>query len=87
MVRAQACLAQQGVAGLLGESLEIAQRTGVCANDFEHLPGHQFSQRFFGFQNWQRTVQATRIQRLVNGWQCGVGHGALGQAGNTPVDR
>ncbi|CDH45896.1 hypothetical protein BN874_30028 [Candidatus Contendobacter odensis Run_B_J11] len=63
---------QQGMAHLLAEDLEIPNRFGIGGGDLQHLAAVQPSEGFFGFENWQRTVQPGGIKFGVNR-----GHGIL----------
>src|SRR5690606_10518245 len=66
VVSAHRLLLDQLIAGLLGECLEVAHRTCVGGDHPEHLPGGHVGQRFLGFQNGQRAVQATSIEFFVD---------------------
>ena len=57
---------QQGIAGLPGERLEILHRTGIRRQNAQHLARAHVGQRLFRPQNRQRTVQAARVEFLVD---------------------
>ena len=54
----------QRVASLLGKGGKIPHRTGIGRRHFENLPAFQFSQCFFGAQNWLRAVESARVDFL-----------------------
>jgi len=55
-------LRQQIVAGLLGERLKIAHRSGIRCGYPQYLTANHIGQRFLGLQYRQRTVQAPCIE-------------------------
>lgn len=58
-------LREQIIAGLFGESLEVAHRTGVGRRDAQYLSTRHIRQSLLGFQYRQRTIQTARIQLSV----------------------
>jgi hypothetical protein len=58
-------LAEQFVARLLAERLEVAVRPRVGRDHLQHLAATHVGQRLFRTQDRQRTVQAARVDFLV----------------------
>lgn len=63
-----ALLEQQSVARLLCKTRKVLQGIGVSRAHAQHLPALHRHQRFFGFQNGQRTVEAADIKLSVEVW-------------------
>ncbi|CPR21884.1 protein of unknown function [Candidatus Filomicrobium marinum] len=59
---------QQGVSGCFAERLEVGDRSGIGGQDLKGAAAGNVLDDFFGFQDWQRTIQTLCIQ-------CHIGHG------------
>ena len=55
-------LLHQIIAGLAGEGLKIAHRTGIGCLHTQNLPSRHVGQGLLGFQYWQGAVQASCIE-------------------------
>jgi hypothetical protein len=54
------------ISSLFGESLKVTNRATIGGNDPEQLTAVHLSQRFLGFENRERAVQATAVNLFVD---------------------